>query len=58
MGAKMGANVGQEFIADGCCVYGFSGDTGDRVLIATAESSSWAEQIAEVLTQHPDAYVV
>lgn len=54
----MGADVGQEFIADGCCVYGFTGDTGDRVLIATAESSSWAEQIAEVLTQHPDAYVV
>lgn len=54
----MGANVGQEFIADGCSVYGFTGDTGGRVLIATAESLSWAEQIADVLTQHPDAYVV
>ncbi|UCN12583.1 MULTISPECIES: hypothetical protein [Mycobacterium avium complex (MAC)] len=56
----MGANVeqGQEFIADGCYVYGFTGDTGHRVLIATAESPSWAEQIADVLTQNPDAYVV
>lgn len=49
---------GQEFIADGCAVYGFTGATGDRVLIATAESPSWAEQIAELMTNDADTYVV
>lgn len=48
---------GQEFIADGCAVYGFTGTTGDRVLIATAESPSWAEQIAELMTNDTDTYV-
>lgn len=45
---------GQEFVADGCAVYGCA---GQRVLIATAESPTWAEQIAELLTKDPDAYV-
>ena len=45
-----------EFIADGLGVYGFTGN-GERVLIATAESETWAETIAETLTRDPDAYV-
>jgi len=49
---------GQEFIADGCYVYGFTGSAGHRVLIATAESPTWAEHIAALLTQDPEVYVV
>lgn len=45
-----------EFIADGHRVYGFGGN-GDRVLIATAESGTWAETIAETLTNDLDTYV-
>lgn len=48
---------GQEFVADGCAVYGCAGPAGQRVLIATAESPTWAEQIAELLTKDPDIYV-
>ncbi len=49
---------GQEFTADGCAVYGFAGASGHRVLIATAESPTWAEQIAELMTNDADTYVV
>jgi hypothetical protein len=48
---------GTEFIADGTKVYGFDG-SGNRVLIATTEEESWAENIADVLTSDPDIYVV
>ena len=47
---------GQEFIADGCAVYGFAGPAGQRVLVATAESPTWAAQIAELMTNDPDTY--
>ena len=48
----------QEFVADDVHVYGFSGPAQDRVLIATAESPTWAKTIADLLTRDPDAYVV
>lgn len=49
------------FTAEGTGVYGHDGNNsaaGYRVLIATAESESWAQTIVDALNADPDAYVV
>lgn len=53
----MGDGDSSEFFADGVDVYAVDGN-GNRIVVATAESPSWAETIAEALNKDPDAYII
>lgn len=44
------------FVADDLAVYGTTEE--GRVVIANAESSSWAKTIAAALNNDPDVYIV